>query len=336
MLVIAAAAMLTGCVKNEFEVGFTLQEDVNSTYTLLYYASDSKKGWLIEQVVSVQKGVARLTGVTRNPTLVYVMATGNKNVRVVFYAERGDKIKIEGKGSDPVGWQISGNKITGALSDWRLGHSKELGAADPAALNRAVAEYVKSHPDDPVSALLMLTVYDRRADEAGFVKTWSQLKGDAAEPEWRELASRTDMAEADVAQGMPKRVVLNTVETGCDTITPGRVPVLMYFTRNNVERRKEGIKTIRRLSEETGDSSGRVIAEISFEPDSAARWYGVARDSLRNVVRGWMPLGVSDDQARQLGVARVPYVIVLDGKGKAVYRGDDLEAAAARFKAILK
>lgn len=334
MLMLAVASMLTGCVKNEFEVEFMLSGDVNSTYTLVYYASDSKKGWVVEQVVPVQKGVARMTGVTRNPALVYVMATGNRNLRVAFYAERGDRIKIEGKGSDPASWTITGNHITEELSAWRAAHIKDVNV--PNALNRGVTDYVTAHPDDPVSALLLLTVYDRRADEDGFVKAWSLLKGDAAEPEWRELVSRADMTGAEVGYEIPKRIVLNTIETGCDTITPGRVPVLMYFTRNNVDSHKEDIKKIRRLSEETGDSSGRVIAEISFEPDSAARWYGSMRDSLRNVVRGWMPLGVSDAQARKLGVSRVPYVIVLDRRGKAVYRGDDLEAAAARMRALVK
>ena len=49
-----------------------------------------------------------------------------------------------------------------------------------------------------------------------------------------------------------------------------------------------------------------------------------------------MPLGVSDIQAREMGVGRLPYVIIADAKGAVVYRGDNMEEAAAKFRNILK
>lgn len=330
-----------GCVKNEFKVAFEVGNDVNRTYTLLYYASDKAKGWIVENVVNLQKGQGETLMRTVNPTLVYLFESGQRTPRAVFYAGRGDGIRITGKSSDPTEWNITGNKLTDALSEWRLANLKTIreatapGGAD--ALNKAVGRFVEENPDNPVSTILMLCYFDRRADEALFARLWKRLKGDAAEAKWKELSSRTDiMADAVPVDKLPARVVLNTVSTGCDTIVTGRVPALLYFTKNNVSTHMDDIDTLRALTRQFADSSLRVIADISFEPDSSTRWYSARTDTLRGAVRGWMPLGVSDGQAKALGVARVPYLIVVDRGGKIIYRGDKMQEAAAKFRTLMR
>lgn len=131
---------LCGCRKNEFKVEFSLPDNINTTYTLIYYASDPSKGWIVEQVVPVQKGRAQGTLPTRLPALVYVMASGSTTPAAVFYAERGDDFKISGDSPDPVNWTISGNKITDRLTDWRLASKGAIEAAPRPGLGRCKAQ----------------------------------------------------------------------------------------------------------------------------------------------------------------------------------------------------
>lgn len=328
--------LLTGCRKNEFTVDMTLPATVNRAYTFLYYASDPEKGWLVENVASVEKGRAVMKGIMHNPCLVYLFGSG-KLPQAVFYVERGDEITITGDGDSPVSWGIHGNKITDRLTAWRLENRTAIQANDASKINAGVARYVKERPDDPVSTILMLVYYDRRLDEAGFDRCWASLSGDAKDAEWSEICSRSDMlAELPRNAEFPSMVVLKTASTGCDTVRKGRVPMLFYFTRNTVESHDEDIKKIRRLSDEYPDSAGRIIVDVNFEPDSGARTYRMKRDSVRNAVRAWMPLGVNDETAASLGVARVPYEIVVDAKGKVVYRGDDFDQALTRFRREMK
>jgi len=334
---------LTGCSKNEFVVSFEADADVNRTYTLLYYASDRNKGWVIENVVNLQKGAGEAVCMTVNPSLVYLSEIGSRSPQAIFYVERGDRIRITGKGGDPVGWTITGNKLTDELTEWRLDNRSVIEAARKSGgdgvgrLNAAVERYVARNPESPVSTLLMLLYFDRRADEALFRRTWSRLKGEAAEARWRELVSRSDMLwDVPAGDKMPQRIVLNTIATGCDTILPGRVPAILYFTKNNVETYDSDMDTLRQLTRDFSDSSRRVIADISFEPDSSSRWYAARGDSISRAVRGWMPLGVSDPQARAMGVVRVPYVIVLGRDGRVVYRGDDMRTATGKFRSTMK
>ena len=197
--------LLGGCVKNEFTVGFSLAGSVDATFRMLYYASDPRKGWVVESVVSVQKGKAETKLVTRNPCLVYVSATGAGSASTFFYARRGDNIEITGGGGDPLSWTITGNKINERLTEWRLANRKLLSARGEdayVALNKAVAQYVAANSDDPVSTLMLLLYYDRGRDEEGFRKAWAKLSGDALDGEWRELVSRSDMLE-DVPAAQP-------------------------------------------------------------------------------------------------------------------------------------
>lgn len=340
-IIVAVALLLTvmlcGCVKNEFNVKFSLSSTVDRTYNVLYYASDSKKGWVIESVVSLQKGMAELRGMTRNPSLVYVFGSGS-NEMTFFYVERGDEVSITGESANPLDWTIGGDKINSRLSEWRKANKQSImqasGSGDQwKVLNAAVGKYVDEHPEDPVSTLLLLEYYDRGADESGFRKLWKKLAGEAVEAKWLELVSRNDMLE-DVPKDdrLPKQLVFNTVATGCDTIESGRVPSLLYFSRSSSDSYKDDVKKLRELGVAFADSSACVIANVQLEPDSTVRWQSVRVDSLRNVVQAWVPLGVSDLQIRALRVGQIPYVIVTAKGGKVVYRGDDLGKGAEKLR----
>ena len=334
-----AAAALAGCVKNEVKVEVNLPESVSDTYRILYYASDPVKGWVIENVLQVEKGKGELLLQTRNPTIVYVFAEGRLPA-TFFYAERGDKITIDGQDGRPASWTIGGNKINEQLSEWRKANRAVLTANRPgensSALDKAVTAYVDKNPDNPVATLLLLEYYNRGGDELGFLKEWKKLRGEALDGRWRELVSRSDMLEEPSAHELPKMLVFNSVGTGCDTISFGAKPVLLYFSKPGLDDYRSKAQELRSISRESGDSSGRVIANVLFEPDSTQRWQAARRDSLQNVVEAWVPLGISDAQMRQLGVMRVPYAIVVDSAGKIIYRGEDLERAGKDFNRLLK
>lgn len=339
LLVAVMAYLSTSCTKNEFYLEFSLPAAVNEAYTVVYYASDPKKGWIIDGVVAVQSGKAELKCITRNPTLVYILDKHGR-VGAVAYAERGDRINISGDNSDPLTWKLSGNKITDALSEWRLSNRQaisDVNSGNPRKVNKAVTDYVSKNEDNPVSTLLLLLYYDRGADEAGFMKTWKLLKGKASDGKWSDLVARADMLEgASIPDDLPGKIVLNTIATGCDTIVPGRVPTLFYFSAAGLPGYREDIKVISRLSREFSDSSKRVIANVSFEADSSARWHSWRGDSLTAAVQGWVPLGLSDVLIRDLGVRKVPSFIIIDRKGKAVYRGDDSRKADEVMRSLLK
>lgn len=331
-LLCVMSVLLAGCVKNEFTVSVELPGEVDKAYPVVYYASDTEKGFLMEGALSVQQGKGHLKGVTRLPTLLYVYGTRSQ-APVVAYVERGDEIKITGESGNPLEWKLSGNKVTEALTEWRLANRKLLEpGASTAELNAAVEAQIKKYPDSPVSALILALYFSRREDSASYTRLLGLLKGDAAESKWQMLVARGDVLETpDKAFTFPKSVVLRTIENGCDTVSFKDKPVLLFFSDTSQGGYTDNIQELRKVSRELNDSSKRIIVNINIDPDSLTCTAAMRRDSLNKSVRAWAPLGLSGPEAVSLGVRRIPWIIVTDAKGKPVYQGTNMTDAAAKL-----
>ncbi len=341
-LLLFLTVILSSCSKNEFDVKFELTPSADGTYRAIYYASDPKKGWIVENVVNIQQGKAHLTGMVYNPCIVYLCRTSNAAQGLYLYVERGDDFTISGDGSDPAAWHVDGNKLTRQLDEWRAENrdvivkARSGREADIAPLCRAVDSFVTSHPDDPAAAIILMAYYDRGYDPGRFSALIKSLRDDAADRKWIDMMARNDMpADEPAIPAIPKSLVFATVATGCDTITPGHLPTLLYFGKASLQPYRDDIAKLRQLSRSSGDSASRIIANVSFEPDSMTRWHSVNVDSLHASVQAWVPLGLSDSQIKQLGVRRIPYLIVIDRKAKAVYSGTDTDRAIETFRSLL-
>lgn len=341
-LLLLLTVILSSCSKNEFDVKFELTPSADGTYRAIYYASDPKKGWIVENVVNIQQGKAHLTGMVYNPCIVYLCRTSNAAQGLYLYVERGDDFTISGDGSDPAAWHVDGNKLTRQLDEWRAENrdvivkARSGREADIAPLCRAVESFVSSHPDDPAAAIILMAYYDRGYNPGRFSALMKSLRDDAADRKWIDMMARNDMpADEPAIPAIPKSLVFATVATGCDTITPGHLPTLLYFGKASLQPYRDDIAKLRQLSRSSGDSASRIIANVSFEPDSMTRWHSVNVDSLQASVQAWVPLGLSDSQIKQLGVRRIPYLIVIDRKAKAVYSGTDTDRAIETFRSLL-
>lgn len=341
-LLLFLTVILSSCSKNEFDIKFELTPSADGTYRAIYYASDPKKGWIVENVVNIQQGKAHLTGMVYNPCIVYLCRTSNAAQGLYLYVERGDDFTISGDGSDPAAWHVDGNKLTRQLDEWRTENrdvivkARSGREADIAPLCRAVDSFVTSHPDDPAAAIILMAYYDRGYDPGRFSALMKSLRDDAADRKWIDMMARNDMpADEPAIPAIPKSLVFATVATGCDTITPGHLPTLLYFGKASLQPYRDDIAKLRHLSRSSGDSASRIIANVSFEPDSMTRWHSVNVDSLQASVQAWVPLGLSDSQIKQLGVRRIPYLIVIDRKAKAVYSGTDTDRAIETFRSLL-
>lgn len=341
-LLLFLTVILSSCSKNEFDIKFELTPSADGTYRAIYYASDPKKGWIVENVVNIQQGKAHLTGMVYNPCIVYLCRTSNAAQGLYLYVERGDDFTISGDGSDPAAWHVDGNKLTRQLDEWRAENrdvivkARSGREADIAPLCRAVDSFVTSHPDDPAAAIILMAYYDRGYDPGRFSALMKSLRDDAADRKWIDMMARNDMpADEPAIPAIPKSLVFATVATGCDTITPGHLPTLLYFGKASLQPYRDDIAKLRQLSRTSGDSASRIIANVSFEPDSMTRWHSVNVDSLQASVQAWVPLGLSDSQIKQLGVRRIPYLIVIDRKAKAIYSGTDTDRAIETFRSLL-
>lgn len=335
-LVMLLLLMAGGCSKGQFSIELSLAPQVTENYNLLYYASDSRQGFIREQVLVVHQGICHMECPSVNPTLVYVFH-GAAAPALVFYAERGDKIKITGDNGYPLAWNVGGNDINEGLSRWRQQNRDALSAADAVKVNSAVARFVKANASDPAAALILLIYYYRSENPDEFDALYRSLAGEAAESRWSELVGRVDMTAG--FSPVPRKVTSLTVSVpgGKDTLSFADKGGVIYFSDNDAESRVSDMAELRKLARLRVDSSSFVVADISMEPDSAAWAYQLPRDSLKNVVRAWMPMQFSDSTAASLRIDIIPCFVVIAGGGTILYKGSDaVRASDAAVKAGIR
>ncbi len=333
---ISLLLVMTGCRKNEFTLDFLLPADVTANYKVVYYASDSRGGMTVESVAAVADGKATLTGKTIKPAVVFISLGSNRTMAV--YVEKGNKIKIIGKSSNPCSWSADGNDINKEWSLWRVENAAELEKNDPEVTNRLIAEYVSAHPESPVSTLMLLTGFSRKYDETLYRQLWLELKDNARDPRWTEMAGRADQLDNHVfTPGQLRSMTVRSLHNGVDTIrTDSAAASILFFWYSGYPERKEHIDSIRALAEEFPDSAKRIIADICLEADSIAWKSSLRTDSLKDVVRGWAPAGLADSRIITLGVQRAPFYIVFSPDGNQRYRGNDTEKALSEFRLLME
>lgn len=350
-LMLLLPLLLAGCVKNEFRLVFQLPLSVNSTYRLSYYASDPRGGIQVESAVAVAAGKGEMTGITRYPTLGIISSGQSDIPAAIFYAERGDKIKLSGDGADPLDWTIDGNKTNVRLTEWRLANrdlisKARLAGADSKdssarkALNKAVAEFITANTDSKASPLILTAYFDASAQPAEYRRLSRMLDEAGTLDPMVALMARQDVLTASAAvddpSGLPLRdFPLRNRDGFTDTLRLGgsASPALIYFWRKNEPAHSEIIDTLKHLAAWRPDSLSMQIADIALTADSIV-WAGaVRRDSLRHTLRSFTPRELADTMAISLGVRSTPWFIVASGK-RVLYTGGDISEASRKFRTL--
>lgn len=338
--IIIFTLFFTGCVKNEFDIKFELAPSINGPYRVVYYASDKEKGWIIETVSDVNQGRGLLHGATRYPSVVYIFSPVSSGIRCVLYVERGDKITLTGSEADPILWEVKGNALSEECSQWRLENKAVLISSDPAEINKAVASYVKKNPESKLSTFLLSVYYSRVENEKEYLALRASLQPKALDNE--ELMRALSMAD------MPDGLLTSPAAGRAFTITGAngdpcklnpksdKASLLAFRDEDGNFFRSETYDSLKAISRAYQDSAKRLIADLYLGPDSALWIRSVRMDTIKNVVRGWMPRGLADSVSMAMGVRRLPYFIVLDNKGEQVYRGDHLGKASEAFHRLMK
>lgn len=336
------ALMLGGCVKNEFKVDFEFPKDHIGNYLMSYYAWDSRGGRWIEHTASIQEGKASADCITRLPTLIYVSDASRPDNCLIIYAERGDRIKVSGENKDMATWSVTGNKLSERWSEWRRKAYQKKN--DSKAFEKSIEEYVKGNPKDGLSAMLLLTEWNRRENPEGFVKLWNMVDKGARSQQLMEMCGVTDLLGVEFTttsdgnleyakDSKVRSLTLRSRDNGTDTLKFNKASILYFYAENNTARR-EAVDSLKVLVKDYPDSLKHVMADIYMDSDSMTWINAIRRDSLKGTVRAWQPRGLAEGDMVKMGVTRLPWFIVKDKTAKETYSGDDLKKAVAAFRKV--
>ncbi len=344
------------CLRNEFDMEAKLDEKVNHTYNISYYASDRRGGLEIVTALDVRGGEGKLKGMTRNPTLGLISYGNSSLPAAIFFAERGDKIVFPGDDPSPEEWNISGNKINELLSEWRLTNkeliakvrdnvsdSGEKSRSVRKKLNKKIAEFVRTNPESGASALILGVYFDSAEEPSLDAELWKILEKSGVMADYSPLLARQDcdfssVPSAPVSRLSKKVMIVQSYWNNYDTLHlgNGKHPVLMYFNLPNDENRGVAIDSLKRLSKLRKDSLDLQIVDFSLAPDSSIWSYNVRRDSLKNTLCSWTPRGFAEPDLMNLGVSETPMWLIVDKNGKVIYRRVNIYWAMKEARKLIK
>lgn len=326
------ALLLGGCVKNEVTLTFRLPADFNEPCRLMYYASAENVGMMREAVAEIVGGKGEIKLPERYPSLIFLFSPAQKMPAVVMYAARGDKLGISGDTRNMGEWRVEGTDINKLISDWRVKNYQAISSGNASGINKAVEEFVGSHPSSPASAIILYCYFQRRGHEKEFEKLLDRIDHSVTEDyELMEALSIADMVtEQSLRPEYPDEIVMMGEDGYADTLAlKSGKPVLMMFRGSTKSGMKDfPMDSVKKYVEKQGKA---VIAEFYIDSDSLNWRRQLRQDTVPSLRRMWMPLGLSDSLAIKLVVRRSPYFIVVDAKGKEVYRGDSWSAAAEKL-----
>lgn len=330
-LIVIMLSLLCSCGKNEFTVSGVLKDAGSRNLTITYTAYSDKHDELVTTRVPCNADSFSLLCATRHPSIVWITAPDGKTLHAL-YAERGDEIKITGDYNSPLEWKINGNDVSQRYSSWMSSNVAILSADVPEKVNAAIAKYVAANPKDKASLLMLLTLYHRNFDEAGFRKLWDSV--DISKKD-KERMLHVALARFDDAQGKASSLPLTPLTLRCradssTTINPASArATILYFWRRTDGPHKG---TLRVLATQPEDVQ---IADIYLDPDTVQWRYMTQNDTFTRRNAMWAFGGEMNLSLRRLAIPSDPFIIVADRKGRQIYRGvspSDASAAAAKTR----
>lgn len=286
----------------------------------------SVSGTLYTATTTAIDGKFFFTGTSRDYTQVQI--SSSNRLLGFFVIKNGETVKCELDFDNPDDMTFSGNKPSEQISAFMTDNAQIFADRDRAALDKAIENYVTTHPDRLSSALLLMNLYDSRLDPARADSLMSMIRPEAR-PTALTADYRLQLSDASEAQTTAKVKTFSLPSDG-DTIEhfiPSRYRAsLIYFRGDRNERHDTVVPLLRHLR---ADFTGRElhIVEVGMVNDTS-RWASMVnpRDST-SWTRVFSPGGRLYTPFEALNVPRLPYFIVSDENGNQLYRGQSATKA---------
>lgn len=327
-LITLLATVISGCSgPDSFEVKGHVKGDATINLRALYYVD----GALQSSIFPADRGSFSFKGRAPEGAVVEIL---DNDYRLLgrFYAENGDEIDVTIDPKSPAAMKVEkGNEAAIRWAQWLNANAKILDGRNSKAINALVAKYVKAHPQDIVSTLIVTTVYDASADPEGASKLLSSIAPEAR-PTALTDAFATLLTYADTSAGK-RRVSPLTLMAQGDTVTtfsPRKHRLsLLVFSDENSGRADSIVPALRRLRKAHTDKALGII-DISLDTDTLA-WQSSTRNDTATWNAAWGTGGIASAALRPLAIPRLPYFIVTDSVGSQIYRGASISQALKKI-----
>ena len=147
------ALLLASCGGDSFKIEGEIS-NLNGGVVVVVFSADS--AMVDEQVELDPKGRFTFSGVASSPVIVSLTDMRGEPL-VSLAVVNGDHLKVKGDASKPMSIKVKGNRLN---EDWQLFRDEHASFySNPDRLDAAIEKFVREHPADMLSTVLLMTDY---------------------------------------------------------------------------------------------------------------------------------------------------------------------------------
>ena len=318
-LLLSLTMAMASCSGDSFKIDGKLA-NFDSGMVRVIFPTDSG---MVDEWVSVdKKGKFSDQGVVADPVIVSLLDS-RSHLLVMLVASSGDHIKVKGDAAQPKTLKIKGSKVN---EDWQLfrdEHAAFYTDPNPSRLDAAIEKYVREHPADLLSTVLLMADY---SDYSDVDKINAMLKGIDVKVRPGSLVRSFEGRSMNAQTSrLPRIMALKLVKHGGDFEDVSLVDrmTLISFWANPQDNRSALINKLNQVGEDI-----RVI-DVLTESDTL-RWHQTIAADPKEWKHYWAPGGPMEQDVQLLGIKSLPWYAVTDSTGLVTYSGPSLDAALGK------
>lgn len=324
-ILLLVTALLASCSSDSFKIDGDIA-NLDGHIVRVMFRGDSG---VVDQLATMdKKGHFSVQGVASQPVIVNLMDSHNNSL-VMLVAVNGDHLKVKGDAADQSSITVKGSHLNDEWQIFRKEHADFYKAADPGRLDAAIEKYVREHPDDMLSTVLLMADYSDYSDRSRVGKLLGSISG-GMRPQSLTQAF-PDKSMGNKKSVLPRLTALTLVKHGGqfeEIKLDGRVTLISMWA-NPQENRNAMVSKLQAMD---GDIH---ILDILTESDTL-RWHKTIADDPSNWQHYWAPGGPLEQGVQLLGLTSLPWFAVTDSTGMVTYSGPDFNAARDKALNLLR
>ena len=321
LLLLLLAAMLASCSGDSFKIDGTVTHLDGTGLHVVFMADTS----MVDEWVDVdEKGKFSFEGQSSQPALVSLFNQRGEAI-ITVVATNGDHLKVKGDASKALQVKVKGNRLNEEWQLFRDEHAGFYADNNPSRLDAAIEKYVREHPAELLSTVLLLADY---SDHSNSEKVGTMLKGINAEARPESLMRLfPDHLLNNKKINLPRLNSLTLWKHGGgfeEVKLTDRMTLLALWAQPQKDRGALRT-TIQAFKEKT---AGKVqVVDVLAESDTL-RWHQtiVGEDWPHY----WAPGGPMEQGVQLLGITSLPWYAVTDSTGLVTYSGPSLDVAISK------
>lgn len=287
---------------------------------VIYHADGSYRN----KIVTVIDGKFFFQGTSTKPVIVSLFS-GEGRLLGRFVACNGDALSCAISLDSKYENKIEGNKYNEDLTKFFAENKEFLSSSDRKRHNDVIEKYVVAHPDNLVSTVLLTTEYYTMGNEHKADSLLSLIEKEASPLYMTEglISQLSRGLMVDKGGKLPEIQFYTLSDTMFNYNANDYARSLLCFSDIGIKSGDSIVSIVKRLK--NGVKSLKIV-DVSLAMDSID-WKNNVKQDTFDWVQSWIPGQVLAESVDEFSIPSLPYFIVADSAGMAIYQGTSISEA---------